>query len=68
MVEPELRASFAVDVVMLKYIGLRPVIVHGGGPQIGVGVIRSITERFIAAYVRDDIALVAKNFIDKKNF
>ena len=30
-----LSASFAVDVVMLKYIGLRPVIVHGGGPQIG---------------------------------
>jgi acetylglutamate kinase len=26
---------FAVDAVLLKYIGLRPVIVHGGGPQIG---------------------------------
>jgi acetylglutamate kinase len=35
MREPELSASFAVDVVLLKYIGLRPVIVHGGGPQIG---------------------------------
>jgi acetylglutamate kinase len=35
MTEPELRASFAVDVVLLKYIGMRPVIVHGGGPQIG---------------------------------
>ncbi len=35
MSEAELRASFAVDVVLLKYIGLRPVIVHGGGPQIG---------------------------------
>ena len=35
MTDPELRASFAVDVVLLKYIGLRPVIVHGGGPQIG---------------------------------
>jgi acetylglutamate kinase len=31
----ELRASFAVDVVLLKHIGVRPVIVHGGGPQIG---------------------------------
>jgi len=30
-----LRASFAVDVVLLKHIGVRPVIVHGGGPQIG---------------------------------
>jgi len=35
MTEADLRASFAVDVVLLKYIGLRPVIVHGGGPQIG---------------------------------
>jgi acetylglutamate kinase len=35
MTEPELRSSFAVDVVLLKYIGLRPVLVHGGGPQIG---------------------------------
>lgn len=30
-----LRASFARDVVLLKHIGVRPVIVHGGGPQIG---------------------------------
>lgn len=35
MSDPALRASFARDVVLLKYIGLRPVIVHGGGPQIG---------------------------------
>lgn len=30
-----LKASFAKDVTLLRYIGLRPVIVHGGGPQIG---------------------------------
>jgi acetylglutamate kinase len=35
MVDAELQASFALDVVLLKYIGLRPVIVHGAGPQIG---------------------------------
>jgi acetylglutamate kinase len=35
MADEALRASFAVDVVLLKYIGVRPVIVHGGGPQIG---------------------------------
>jgi len=35
MTDGALRASFAVDVVFLKYVGLRPVIVHGGGPQIG---------------------------------
>ena len=34
MTDKELQASFARDVVLLKYIGLRPVIVHGGGPQI----------------------------------
>src|SRR5262245_11176786 len=33
--EESLRASFAQDVVLLKYVGLRPVVVHGGGPQIG---------------------------------
>ena len=35
MTDAELRASFAVDVVLLKYVGAQPVIVHGGGPQIG---------------------------------
>jgi len=35
MLDEGLRVSFAVDVVLLKFIGLRPVIVHGGGPQIG---------------------------------
>jgi acetylglutamate kinase len=35
MKDADLRASFAVDVVLLKHIGVRPVIVHGGGPQIG---------------------------------
>ncbi len=35
MIEPKLKAGFARDVVMLKLIGMNPVIVHGGGPQIG---------------------------------
>jgi acetylglutamate kinase len=34
MISPELRAAFAQDVVFLRYAGLRPVVVHGGGPQI----------------------------------
>ncbi len=34
MSDASLRASFAVDVVLMRSIGLRPVIVHGGGPQI----------------------------------
>jgi acetylglutamate kinase len=34
MTAPELQAGFAQDVVFLRYAGVRPVIVHGGGPQI----------------------------------
>ncbi len=34
MVDDTLKRSFAMDVILLKYIGLNPVIVHGGGPQI----------------------------------
>ncbi len=35
MTETALKAGFARDVVMLKLVGMNPVIVHGGGPQIG---------------------------------
>jgi acetylglutamate kinase len=35
MEEGRMKRSFALDVVLLKYIGLNPVVVHGGGPQIG---------------------------------
>jgi len=35
MGDPDLAASFAADVVLLRAIGLKPVVVHGGGPQIG---------------------------------
>jgi acetylglutamate kinase len=34
MVEPELQRAFAADLVFLRYAGIRPVVVHGGGPQI----------------------------------
>ncbi len=35
MKDEELKRSFALNVALLKYVGVRPVIVHGGGPQIG---------------------------------
>ena len=35
MVDERLKRSFALDIVLLKYIGINPVVVHGGGPQIG---------------------------------
>src|SRR4249920_553665 len=34
MTEPALQQDFAEDVVLLKLVGLNPVVVHGGGPQI----------------------------------
>ena len=34
MIDPALKEEFARDVVLLKYVGMNPVIVHGGGPEI----------------------------------
>lgn len=34
MTDPELQADFAEDIVLLKLVGMNPVVVHGGGPQI----------------------------------
>lgn len=35
MIDEELKHSFARDVVMMKLVGINPIVVHGGGPQIG---------------------------------
>lgn len=35
MVDEELKASFAQDITLLKQVGINPVVIHGGGPQIG---------------------------------
>lgn len=40
MVDEELKAAFAQDVVFLRHAGLRPVVVHGGGPQISAQLTR----------------------------
>jgi acetylglutamate kinase len=34
MTDPELKEEFARDVVLLKYVGMNPIVVHGGGPDI----------------------------------
>ncbi|XVV10353.1 acetylglutamate kinase [Actinoplanes sp. CA-131856] len=34
MINPQLQAAFAADMVFLRYVGIKPVVVHGGGPQI----------------------------------
>ena len=35
MVDDELKSSFARDIVLMKIVGINPIVVHGGGPQIG---------------------------------
>ena len=34
MVDEELKRNFALDIILMKYVGLNPIVVHGGGPQI----------------------------------
>jgi acetylglutamate kinase len=48
MMDAELKASFAQDIVLLKYVGINPVVVHGGGPQIDEVLDKmGITSRFV---------------------
>ncbi len=51
MADEALKASFAKDVVLMKYIGLNPVIVHGGGPQISRTMEKmGLTPKFVSGY------------------
>lgn len=56
MVNETLRSNFAQDVILLRYIGIKPVIVHGGGPQIGETLARMGKEsKFVKGHrVTDD--------------
>ncbi|MGH7825468.1 MAG: acetylglutamate kinase [Candidatus Binatia bacterium] len=48
MIDEDLKASFAQDIVLLKYVGINPVVVHGGGPQIDEMLEKmGITSRFV---------------------
>jgi acetylglutamate kinase len=35
MVDEKLKQDFALDIILMKYVGMKPIVVHGGGPQIG---------------------------------
>lgn len=60
MGDPELTASFARDIVLLKHIGINPVVVHGGGPQIGEMLKRlNIESNFI-----DGLRVTDKSTVD----
>ncbi len=59
MVDEELKNSFAHDVTMLKFVGINPVIVHGGGPQIGKTLEEmGIETKFVDGYRVTDKATV----------
>lgn len=48
MIEDRLKQSFARDVVLMKLVGINPIIVHGGGPQIGALLTKlNIESRFV---------------------
>ncbi|MFQ5881120.1 MAG: acetylglutamate kinase [Candidatus Methylomirabilales bacterium] len=48
MVEETLKAEVAQDIVLMRYVGMRPVIVHGGGPQIGEAMAKAgLTPTFV---------------------
>ena len=51
MVSPELQRAFAEDMVYLRYAGIKPVVVHGGGPQISAMLARlGIESEFRGGY------------------
>jgi len=56
MIEPNLRDGFARDVALLKYVGINPVVVHGGGPQIDemLAAMGVVSERIDGLRVTDE--------------
>jgi acetylglutamate kinase len=60
MESDELKHSFAEDVALLKFVGMHPVIVHGGGPQISQALTRAgIESRFVRGMRVTDAATMA---------
>lgn len=59
MIEASLREGFARDVVLMKYVGINPVVVHGGGPQIDEHLARLgiETKRVEGLRVTDDATM-----------
>ncbi|WP_243310457.1 acetylglutamate kinase [Fundidesulfovibrio agrisoli] len=60
MKDEHLKKSFALNVVLLKYIGVNPVIVHGGGPQIG----KMLTQLGIESHFREGLRVTDEATMD----
>jgi acetylglutamate kinase len=59
MIDPQLQRSFAADVALLHFVGLRPIIVHGGGPQISdLARQRGVDSRFVGGLRVTDAAML----------
>ncbi len=56
MTDPALQSSFARDVTLMKYVGLHPIVVHGGGPQIDamLGQLGVVSERIDGLRITDE--------------
>jgi acetylglutamate kinase len=60
MVDEGLKQSFAKDIIMMRYIGMIPIVVHGGGPQIG-----TVLEKMgIESKFHDGIRITDKDTMD----
>ncbi len=60
MKDETLKKAFALNVVLLKYIGINPVIVHGGGPQIG----QMLTQLGIESHFREGLRVTDQATMD----
>lgn len=60
MVSDQLRATFALDVVFLKAVGIKPVIVHGGGPQIS----QMLSQLGISSEFKDGVRVTTSEAMD----
>jgi len=59
MIDPELQRSFAADVALLHFVGLRPIIIHGGGPQISdLARERGVVSSFVGGLRVTDAAML----------
>src|SRR5574337_1199497 len=65
MTDPKLKDCFARDVVLLKLVGLNPVVVHGGGPQI-VNLINQAGGRAVGLTGKDANFIRAKKLLMQK--
>ncbi|CAB4956322.1 unannotated protein [freshwater metagenome] len=60
MVDPELQKAFAEDMAYLRWIGIKPVVVHGGGPQISA----RLAELGIESEFKDGLRVTTPQIID----